>query len=81
MTEPVSIQTLLLAINSMAKERHDIAASLQAGGLSDEEHDYLSDKALRLTAGLGELADLYEPLRRGHEATFPTIERIFSAYE
>ncbi len=81
MNELVSIQTLVLAINSMAKERQDIGARLEAGGLDDEDYDDLSDKVLRLTTALGELADVYEPQREGQEKVFPSFQKILSAYQ
>ena len=81
MNELVSIQTLVLAINSMAKERQDIRTRLEAGGLDDEDDDYLSDKVLRPTTALGELADVYERQREGREKVFPSFEKILSTYE
>lgn len=81
MNELVSIQTLVLAINAMAKERQDISAQLEAGGLDEEDWEYQSDKALRLTTALGELADLYEPQREGQEQIYPSFDKILSAYE
>lgn len=81
MNELVSASTLILAINAMAKERQDIAARLEAGNLDDEDYEYSSDKVLRLTAALGELADFYEPQRQGQEKVLPSFEKILAAYE
>jgi hypothetical protein len=71
----------VLAINAMAKERQDISAQLEGGGLDEEDWEYRSDKVLRLTTALGELADLYEPQREGQEQVYPSFDKILSAYE
>jgi hypothetical protein len=77
----VSIQTLLLSLHALAKERQAVGARLDAGDYSEDELDELNDQTDRLTSALGELADLYEPLREGQEQVYPAVESILALYD
>ncbi len=76
-----SADALMLAINSMARERQEASRKLEAGGLEDDEWEYLSDLVLRLTAALNEMGDLYEPMREGNEGLRPSFAKILAKYE
>jgi len=76
----VSIQTLLLSLHALGKERQAVGAKLDSGEFS-EDLDELNDDIDRLTQALGELAALYEPQREGQEQVYPSAEKILAQYD
>ena len=77
----VSIQTLLLSVHALAKERQAVGKRLDSGDFGDGELDELNDQTDLLTKALGELADLYEPQREGQENVYPSCETILALYD
>jgi len=77
----VSIQTLLLSLHALGKERRAVAAKLDSGEFSEDDLDELNDDIDRLTQALGELAALYEPQREGQEQVYPSAEMILAQYD
>lgn len=76
----LSPDAVMLAINSMAKERQEVSSRLDAGTVDDEEWEYQSDLVLRLTASLNEFGNIYESMREGDSA-LPSFAKIIEAYE
>jgi hypothetical protein len=76
----LSPDALLVAINSMAKERRDLAKRLDAGEVDDDDWEEQTDLAERLTVALNEFGSIYEKLREG-EGALPSLEKILAAYE
>ena len=76
----LSPDALMLAINSMAKERQEVSKRLDAGEVDDDDWEYQSDLVLRLTAALNDFGNVYEPMREGDPA-LPSFEKILAAYE
>jgi len=74
----VSIQTLLLSLHAVSKERQVVVTRLRNG---EDESEELNDLIDRLTVAIAELTELYEPQREGREGTYPTSERIQALYE
>jgi hypothetical protein len=56
----LSPDALLVAINSMAKERRDLAKRLDAGEVDDDDWEEQTDLAERLTVALNEFGHLRE---------------------
>ena len=77
----VSIQTLLLSLHALAKERQAVGHKLDSGDFADDDLDELNDDIDRLTQAIGELGALYEPQREGQELTYPSIEKVLAAYD
>lgn len=77
----VSIQTLLLSLHALAKERRAVGAKLDSGEFADEDLDELNDDIDRLTQAIGELGVLYEPQREGQEQIYPSVEKLLASYD
>ena len=77
----VSIQTLLLSLHALAKERKSVETRLANDDFDADELDGLNDDLDRLTQAIGELGALYEPQREGQERVYPSLETIMAKYE
>ena len=78
---PVSIQTLLLSLHAVSKERQVVGTRLRNGDFEEDETEELNDLIDRLTVAITELTELYEPQREGREGTYPTSDRIQALYD
>lgn len=77
----VSIQTLLLSLHALAKERKGVETRLDNDEFEADELDGLNDDLDRLTQAIGELGALYEPQREGQERAYPALETILAKYD
>jgi len=75
--QEISIDALMLSL----QERKAVGETLQDDTLDDDKVEFLSDKVLRLTSAIGELADAYDH-QRTHEAhPYPSFDTILKALD
>ena len=79
--QEISIDALMLSLHGLIKERKAVGEALQDESLDDEKADYLSDKVLRLTAAIGEVADAYDEQRKCEPHSYPSLETILKSID
>jgi hypothetical protein len=77
----ISVHTLQLSIEALAKERQVVGCRLEGNDYTADERDVLYLKGGQINKALGQLATLYERQRRGQEDVFPESQRILANYD
>lgn len=79
--QEISIDALMLSLHGLIKERKSVGESLQDDTLEDDKAEFLSDKVLRLTAAIGEIADAYEDQRTRETHPYPSFDTILRSLD
>jgi hypothetical protein len=74
--QELSIDALMLSLHGLIKERKAVGEALQDDTLDDDKAEFLSDKVLRLTSAIGEVADAYDDQRGREDHPYPSFETI-----